>query len=50
MDKNRAEVVRNELIFLIENPEYLDDVTDYLVKLTPEMVSEKIKFEQWADS
>jgi hypothetical protein len=40
---DKTNVIRYELAFLIENPEYLDEVTEYLANLTPEMVIEKNK-------
>jgi len=40
---DKTNVIRYELAFLIENPEYIDEVTEYLANLTPEMVIEKNK-------
>ena len=41
---DKTNVIRYELAFLIENPEYIDEVTEYLANLTSEMVIEKNKF------
>jgi hypothetical protein len=42
MDEDKRKVIRNELVFLIENPAYLDEVTDWLIALTPQMVKDAV--------
>jgi hypothetical protein len=43
--EDKLKVITNELAFLIENPVYLTDVAEYLARLTPEMVEEKLRLD-----
>jgi hypothetical protein len=43
-DEDKLKVITNELAFLIENPEYLPDVAEWIAKLTPEMIERQMRF------
>jgi hypothetical protein len=42
--EDKLKVILNELAFLIENPEYLPDVAEWIAKLTPEMIERQMRF------
>lgn len=46
---DKHKVIHYELVFLLSNPQYLDDVAEYLANLTPEKVASKIALIQGED-
>ena len=41
--EDKLKVITYELVFLIENPDYLTDVASWLAQLTPDMIERKLK-------
>jgi hypothetical protein len=46
---NKRKVIHHELVFLLSNPEFLEEMVEYLTNLTPEQVESRIALMQGED-